>query len=167
MTNSALKPPTSRPWGMVSLVWKTLLAATMVIMIVAVGLGIGSRYILNAPFFWTEEVSRFGLVWMTFLGSAELFRRRLGHIAVTALLDVIPRWISIPLRVIGAALVIAILAVMVVGGVAFADPQRPAVSAALGIPMWIVYLAVPLSGALGLVFFIQGLFRSISRSRKS
>lgn len=167
MTNSALQPPALGGWGIVSLVWKILLAATMVIMVVAVGLGIGSRYIFNAPFFWTEEVSRFGLVWMTFLGSAELFRRQTGHIAVAALLEVMPRWIGTPLRVIGAILVIAILAAMVVGGVAYADPQRPAVSAALGIPMWIVYLAVPISGALSLAFFIQRLFRSISKSRKS
>jgi len=51
---------------------KALLAGTMIAIVVAVGLGIVFRYLLNAPLFWTDEFSRYALVWMTFLGGARL-----------------------------------------------------------------------------------------------
>ncbi|MCJ7829964.1 MAG: TRAP transporter small permease, partial [Desulfobacterales bacterium] len=39
------------------------------------------RYVLIMPLPWTEELARFLLVWVTFLGAASITRRKL-HIAV-------------------------------------------------------------------------------------
>jgi TRAP-type C4-dicarboxylate transport system permease small subunit len=146
------------PWRYVQLVWQGLLAATMAAMVVAVALGVVSRA-FGRPLYWTEEVSRFALIWMSFLGAAELFRRKLGHIAVTFVLDASPVWLRRSLEVVGNAVVVAVLAAMVIGGITFANPSRPAVSAALGVPSWTMYAVVPFSGALSLIFLARSWFR--------
>ena len=49
-----------------------LLAATLQVL---------SRYVLEAPLPWTEELARFLLVWVSFLGAASVTRRKM-HITV-------------------------------------------------------------------------------------
>lgn len=43
-----------------------------------------SRYVLNSSFAWTEEIARYLLMWVTFVGAAVAMRRR-SHIAVEVL----------------------------------------------------------------------------------
>lgn len=43
-----------------------------------------SRYVLNSSFAWTEEIARYLLMWVTFVGAAVAMRRR-THIAVEVL----------------------------------------------------------------------------------
>jgi TRAP-type C4-dicarboxylate transport system permease small subunit len=44
------------------------------------------RYVLMIPLPWTEELARFTLVWVTFLGAASVTRRKL-HLAVDILIS--------------------------------------------------------------------------------
>jgi TRAP-type C4-dicarboxylate transport system permease small subunit len=48
-----------------------------------------SRYVLNDSFAWTEEIARYGLMWLTFIGGAVVTRRK-THIAVALLSNVLP-----------------------------------------------------------------------------
>lgn len=52
-----------------------------ILLLAVASLQVLSRYVLVAPLPWTEELSRFLLVWVTFLGAASVTRRKL-HIAV-------------------------------------------------------------------------------------
>ena len=48
-----------------------------------------TRYVLNDSLAWTEEIARYGLMWVTFIGGALVTRKR-THIAVELLANVMP-----------------------------------------------------------------------------
>jgi TRAP-type C4-dicarboxylate transport system permease small subunit len=48
-----------------------------------------TRYVLNDSIAWTEEIARYLLMWVTFIGAAVAMRRR-THIAVEVLLHFLP-----------------------------------------------------------------------------
>lgn len=129
---------------------RALLASLMAAMVVDVTWQVISRFILRDPSSVTEEIARFLLIWIGLLGSAWAYRRNihLGIDILTTRLTGRKRFYSL-LFTHAAALIFA-LSVMVIGGgrLVALTLELGQVSAALGIRMGVVYLAVPLSGAL-------------------
>ena len=50
-----------------------------------------TRYVLNDSVAWTEEIARYGLIWVTFIGAVMVTRRN-SHIAVALLPNLLPAW---------------------------------------------------------------------------
>ena len=48
-----------------------------------------TRYVLNDSLAWTEEIARYGLIWITFIGAAIVVRKNM-HISVEVLLHFLP-----------------------------------------------------------------------------
>ena len=63
----------------------TTLSLFLLLLILAV-MQVVFRYVLMIPLPWTEELARFTLVWVTFLGAASVTRRKL-HLAVDILIS--------------------------------------------------------------------------------
>jgi TRAP-type C4-dicarboxylate transport system permease small subunit len=92
-------------------------ALTLFILLLAVAsLQVLSRYVLVAPLPWTEEVARFLLVWVTFLGAASVTRRKL-HIAVEFLSAKFPLQLGTAVSAAQYLLMIIFLAVVLWGTV--------------------------------------------------
>jgi TRAP-type transport system small permease protein len=62
-------------------IWDDFTLFLFICLLVAATLQVLSRYVLEAPLPWTEELARFLLVWVAFLGSASVARRKM-HITV-------------------------------------------------------------------------------------
>jgi len=139
---------------MVLQIWRSLLVGAIAAITILVLLGVAARYILNAPLLWTDESSRILLVVMMFIGIAELFRLQNGHVAINVLAKRLGARGAAAMRVVKAVIVITTLAVMIFGGLVLANPDRPSVSAALGIPMWMIYSVIPASGVLSIIFLL-------------
>lgn len=45
-----------------------------------------SRYVLNTPLFWSEELTRYLLIWMTMIGSAMALSKH-EHFSITTFID--------------------------------------------------------------------------------
>jgi TRAP-type C4-dicarboxylate transport system permease small subunit len=127
-----------------------VLIALIAAMAVLVFANVVARYLLNFSIIWVEELTRYMMVWVGFLGSGLVLR--LGaHVAVDALQDVLPAPAARALR---AAIVLALavtFAAMLWLGIryaAFAWDQRTAV---LDWSTGAVYLAIPIGAALMLL----------------
>ncbi len=127
-------------------------------MAVIVGVQVFSRYVMNHSLFWSEEIARYLLVWLTFLGATVAYRRQVHpgvDLFVSRLSDSVKRISLIAVHLISLAL----FCVMVVEGIRFAWFVRFQISAALSLPKWIILGIVPVSGILlvihGLAFLIK------------
>ncbi len=125
-------------------------------MVLAVTWQVVSRYLLAAPSSWTEEVARFLLIWIGMLGTAYAFRTRL-HIG----LDLLPqRLTGAPARRLHRFTtgIIALFAAIVLlyggGSLVLLTWELRQTSAALELPIAVVYSVIPLSGLLIFVYSI-------------
>ena len=127
-----------------------LLALLMAAAVANVAWQVFSRFALASPSSFTDELARYLLVWIGLLGAAYATGGRL-HVAV----DVLPR--GLPARLeralaVGVQLAILLFALGVMGGgglgLVWLSLDLGQRSAALGLPMGVVYLALPLSGLL-------------------
>lgn len=119
----------------------------LVIMVVVVFLQIVSRIIIQSSFPWTEELSRFLMIWLTFLGAAFSFQYG-AHIGITLITNKVPRKLQAVLQIIVALLCIILFTVLMVKGYELVMKSTTQVSPALGIPMNYVYMVIPVSGFL-------------------
>lgn len=116
-----------------------------------------TRWVLQDPSSYTEELARYLLIWVGLLGAAYAAGQKL-HLAI----ELLPSKLSergrnvLELAIEGCVFLFA-FAVMVVGGLRLVTLtlRFEQVSAALGVPLGYVYLAIPLSGLL-IMFYAAG-----------
>jgi len=106
------------------------------------------RYVLRQSLPWAEELPKYLMIWLTFLG-ASLVTRRDAHVGFTTLIESLPprarRWIVL----VGRLLVLLFLYYVVHWGIVLALTMGfVSVTSALQIPFFYVFLAVPIGGGL-------------------
>lgn len=136
----------------------TSLRALLVILVVALVSSVAwqvlSRYLLEDPSPWTEELARFLLIWIGMLGASYAFHRK-AHLGLELLPAKLEGTKATMLRYFTLAIVALFAgAVLVAGGsnlVSLTWELRQ-YSAVLGLPIAWVYSVIPLTGVL-IVFF--------------
>ena len=142
---------------------ESLLVALMGFMVLNVLWQVASRYLLNDPSSFTDELARYLLIWIGFLGAAYGTGKNI-HLAI----DILPAKINNPghrkfhNQLVHGLIALFALLVMVVGGlrlvyITLILDQR---SSALDIPLGLVYLAIPLSGLLILFYSLSDSIKS-------
>lgn len=123
-----------------------VLILLMVILVVSVFCQITFRF-FGMALTWTEEVSRYSMIWMTFLGAAYAVSTK-AHIGMELVVDRM-QGVAKKLMIAVAALVSGtFFMMMVVKGYELSMRVMEQTSAVLQIPMGIVYLVIPISGAV-------------------
>lgn len=105
------------------------------------------RYALNDSLFWSEELGRMLLVWLTFLGAATAYRRG-AHIGVDALVSRLPTAARRTARVLAVLASLVFFAAMAVYGWRYMQLVAMQTTPALGWSMRVPVAAVPVSGAI-------------------
>lgn len=149
-----------------SLEW--ILVFLMSILVVDVLWQVISRYIMNSPSSFTDELAGFLLIWVGLLGAAYVAGKR-EHLAIDLLIQK-----SSPLRkfklemIISAIIVVFAITVMIIGGswLVYTRFYLSVKSAALGMPLGIVYLVLPLSGVLIAYFDVDNMYNMVKENRK-
>lgn len=111
--------------------------------------GVVMRYVFNNPQSWIHEISGYLVVWGTLTGAAVALRDG-HHIHVDILFDRVPPAVKRLFLVFADLLGILFCVLFAVYGGKLLQmyimlDQR---STDVGVPLWIVYLALPLSGAM-------------------
>ena len=134
----------------------------MAVLVADVFLGVWSRYVMQATFQWYDEVARLCFVWTVFLGAAVAVRRG-THFRLHLLIDRVGARPRRAVDVLVTLIVMAFGGVLVTGGLAIAPIARRQVTDALEISMLWFYGALPVGGALMILYSLPQLWRLVRR----
>jgi TRAP-type C4-dicarboxylate transport system permease small subunit len=115
--------------------------AIVAIMVINISLGVFFRYILQNALFWTEEMSRYFMIWAGMLG-AGLALKEDSHVGINFVVDLFPPAVKLVLRIIAKIIVSIFLAIVLVESFGYLKNLSIQKSAAMQIPMAIPYLSV-------------------------
>lgn len=124
------------------------------------------RYLFNKPSTVSEELLTYAFGWMSLLAAAYMFGKN-GHMRMGFLADKAEGSGKRTLEMISQCLIFGFAAViMIYGGIQITFLTMSQRTASLGIPMGYVYLIVPLSGVLILVYSIMNMAEMTGRAGK-
>ncbi|MBU2917905.1 MAG: TRAP-type C4-dicarboxylate transport system permease small subunit [Psychrosphaera sp.] len=135
-------------------VLEKLLMLMMLAIVVTVSWQVFSRFILGSPSSYTEELSRYLLIWIGVLGAAYAYKTK-AHLGLDLFVEKLPAELkNYALVLIEILVLLFATLVMVYGGLSLMilTLELKQTSAALGLQMGWVYSVIPLSGMLITLF---------------
>jgi TRAP-type transport system small permease protein len=131
--------------------------ALFCVMMGAVLAQVGGRYVFNYSIAGATELATFSQIWLVLLGAGVAMARG-QHVAI----DFLPARLPLPLARVAliaiAAVTITFLAVLAYGSFPLIRMATMQTSSALHMPMWIMYLCIPVGSA----YIALELLRSIA-----
>lgn len=121
-----------------------------------------TRYVLNSPAAFTEELVRYFLIWTGFIGAAYAFITR-EHMCLVLLRDSLkPVNRQILMIVIDVLILVFAVFVITIGGFKLALSAEKVYSALLGIPRSLIYAMAPISGLFIIVAQIINIYEDVT-----
>lgn len=134
-----------------------ILGLLMAAMVLDVSWQVITRFILNNPSSYTEELARFLLIWIGLLGAAYAYRKK-AHLGLDILSEKLEGAAHRRLDIFISLVCMAFAAVLMVYGgmkLVLLTLELEQLSAALQVRIGYVYTVLPLSGALIVLFSLD------------
>ncbi len=112
------------------------------------------RYVLQYPLPWTEELARFTLVWVTFLGAASVTRRKL-HLAVDFFVSKLPPRTRRAISFLFYVLILIFLGIALGGAIIMMGESIPLFAGSIP---WLSMMYLYLGAVIGLSFMMVYVF---------
>ena len=137
----------------------------MTVLVIDVSWQVLSRYLVGEPSLYTDELARFLMVWLTFLGGAYMFGSD-SHLSVNSLRDMMPAKMQNAIFIFTYLLIggFAVL-VMIMGSQRLILRTLSQPSPSLGIPMGYFYSILPLSATFIIIYMLLNLGEMFYKSK--
>ena len=149
-----------------------LLASLMILLVIDVFWQVITRFIMNNPSSYTEEIARFILMTLALFGGASAYKRGL-HLGIDILTKMLSFHLAVAANILShLAVIIFAISILIVGGVNLVTLtlQLQQMSAVLSVPMGLIYLSLPISGLFyvlyGIGFICNALLLVSSKKQK-
>ena len=144
---------------------EVLITILLLAMVVVIFVGTAGRYSKLFLLPWAEELARYMMIWMVFLGIGAGAKRN-AHFLVEVLRLILPERARKYLRVFTSLFVAAFMAILIVysrtliGRIMGMGQTSPSI----GMPIWIVYIAIPVGCALMAIRTMQSCYLDLTAS---
>ncbi len=144
--------------------WVCIIQASALFLIVV--LAVVGRYAFGRSLSWTEEVPRYLLIWIAFLGAAACVARR-EHVGFDVLFNALPvrvrRWLGASI----GALILAFGWVVFRHGITFVRDFGSDLMETIPYTNYWYYVVMPISGALIMLFAVKNILDSVTGRHES
>ena len=123
-----------------------------------------TRFFTVKSLTWSEELSRFCLVYLVFF-SAVLVTRRKGHLWIENLVSSLPAAAAKVVTLVSVTLQILFFCLVIWGAAKFFPTASMRLSPANAIPMNVVYLCVPVSCVFCIFYSIRDIVEILAKGR--
>ncbi|WP_240675813.1 TRAP transporter small permease [Ammoniphilus sp. CFH 90114] len=126
------------------------------------------RYVVNSPITWAEEISGFMIVWGALIGASVALRDEY-HIRVELLYAAVPNRLKhcIDIFATFAGILYSIFLFYTGLSLVLFNYKIKALSMDLQLPMWMVYICLPLAGTLLLIRYLKLFVEAILRMKRN
>lgn len=133
---------------------KFILFVLFLVMVITTFAQVVFRFVFFNSLSWSEELSRYCLVWLTFIGGALGVKKKV-HVAVEALTMLFPESIKRTAARFNYILLAVFAAILIKYGFALASFNMRQLSPAMQIPIGLIYAAIPVGGLFALIFILE------------
>jgi len=126
---------------------KYILNLLLFVMVMVVFAQVLIRYMFDHPLAWSEELARYLLVWITFLGAAYAMSKQ-AHVGVEVFVKLFPVYIQKGMLLLATFISLFFFSVLIYQGYLFTLRTMAQTSPVLHLPMGGVYSIIPISGLL-------------------
>jgi TRAP-type transport system small permease protein len=124
-----------------------IVCVLFIAMVLIVFFNVIGRYYLNTSLDWSEEVARFMLVWLVFLGSVLAYEKD-EHLGLDILVKKLPPRAAALVGILADLLIMFAIGLLIFGGYRMAVDSWDWWSIAVPIPLGVIYVIVPLCGGI-------------------
>ncbi len=132
----------------------------MVVLSIDLFLGVFSRYVLAMTFTWYDEIARGCFVWLTLLGAAVGVKRH-AHFRLHIVVDRLSPRLRQATVFLLPLVVIIFAGVLIQQGLVFLELGKFQQTPVMGLPKTWIYVAIPIGGALMILYSLGPLWRAI------
>ena len=142
-----------------------VMVALTLAMVLLVSYQVFQRYVLHYTPPWSEELSVYLMIWFGIISIAAGVRRG-SHMALNYFADLMPKRVQEFLEIFKYILILFYVAVPSKEGIAMVELTMSQKSPAMGLPVGLVYLCLPVSTILIGLFVIEILVKKFAKGRK-
>lgn len=137
-----------------------LIIAVVAIIAVIMMCAVFWRYALDNSIPWSEEISKYLMVWLAFLG-APVALRHANHISIDLLMKAFPPRGEQVFHVLVNGLILLTMGIVFWMGVKFTELGARQVASSIQVSMLYMYIAVPIGSLLTCLVALEHLLRGI------
>ena len=133
-----------------------LLVFLMVVEVVVVFAQVVTRYVFHSPLAWSEELARYMFIWLVWIGAAYATKLR-KNIIIDVVASKFKGNVKLISEIINFVLFVVLMLFMLwtTSTVMMQVYESNSIGTGTHLPMWIVWLSLPLSMALNLLRYTQ------------
>ena len=141
---------------------ETLIALLIASASVILFCNVVARYVFNTGVVWAEELVRYEIIWLVFIGGSVAARKGI-HIGVDVMLHILPPRVAQVVRVVVAAICVIFCVALAWYGFDLVAQTRMfgQKTPAMQMPFWMVQLAIPVGATLMALRFAQTLWAEL------
>ena len=147
----------------IDVVLSRFLIALMATIVLAVTWQVITRFLMASPSSYTEELARFLLIWIGILGAAYALRTR-AHLGIDLITHKVGARGRLGIEIlVNSMIILFALFVMIIGGtrLVLLTLDLEQTSASMGLMMGYIYLVLPLSGALMIIYASNAIYEAV------